>query len=175
MVTPRNRASASGKARAALAGRRKTDPVTRDEESSNEKICEQMWYQASDFREVRIEMSAVMPDQELQQLAETLARWADEAPGVPAVYLFGSRVRGDHRPDSDIDVRLFLNKWEANNATALWWHAQNETDFAELKSQLPGKLSIHRETHDEVDKHIVAAKPVLVVRKVICVWTPPKP
>jgi hypothetical protein len=36
------------------------------------------------------------------------------APGVPAVYLFDSRVRGDHRPNSDVDVRLFLHEWKVN-------------------------------------------------------------
>src|SRR5467141_1036155 len=39
-------------------------------------------------------------------LAEVLAGWIGPAPAVPAVYLFGSRVRGDRRPDSDVDVRL---------------------------------------------------------------------
>jgi predicted nucleotidyltransferase len=40
------------------------------------------------------------------------ADWIEPAPGAPAVYLFGSRVRGDHRPDSDVDVRRFLNEWK---------------------------------------------------------------
>jgi predicted nucleotidyltransferase len=39
-------------------------------------------------------------------LAEILAEWINPAPGIPAVYLFGSGVRGDHRPNSDVDVRL---------------------------------------------------------------------
>jgi hypothetical protein len=77
---------------------------------------------------------------ELSDLAEILADWIEPAPGVPAVYLFGSRVRGDHRPDSDVDVRLFLNEWR--NLTTVdmeWWGEQNETDFAVLKSLLPGR------------------------------------
>jgi hypothetical protein len=28
---------------------------------------------------------------------------------LKAVYLFGSRARGDHRPDSDLDVAIFLD------------------------------------------------------------------
>jgi hypothetical protein len=28
-------------------------------------------------------------------------------PGIPAVYLFGSRVRGDHRKDGDVDFVCF--------------------------------------------------------------------
>jgi predicted nucleotidyltransferase len=43
----------------------------------------------------------------LKALAETLARWLEPAGGFVA-YVFGSRVRGDHRPDSDVDVRIFF-------------------------------------------------------------------
>ena len=114
---------------------------------------------------------------ELSDLAEVLADWIKPVPGVPAVYLFGSRVRGDHRPDSDVDVRLFLNEWkDVCRATMAWWGKQNETDFADLKSGLPGPLAIHREAWHDADVAIRKGKasPVLVFGRVVCVWTPPK-
>jgi hypothetical protein len=111
-------------------------------------------------------------DQELHQLAEILARWVDHVTCVPAVYLFGSRVRGDHRPDSDVDVRLFLDNWKPNRESMLWWDEQNNTDFAELRGQLPGSLTLHREPRNDADQQILTGKHVLVVRKAICVWTP---
>jgi predicted nucleotidyltransferase len=102
---------------------------------------------------------------ELAALAEVIATWLDGAPGVPVVYLFGSRVRGDHGPNSD---------WRLDAETMRWWMHQNDTDFTELKAQLPGPLAIHRETWDAADAAIKAgsAAPVLTVRKVVCVWTP---
>jgi predicted nucleotidyltransferase len=116
---------------------------------------------------------------DLRPLAETLAEWADAAPDVPAVYLFGSRVRGDHRADSDVDVRLHLGSWKYDplGVTAKWWLLQILTNFAGLKVRLPGPLHLHREREDDVDPAIRVgeARPVLVVRKAICVWTPPKP
>jgi hypothetical protein len=42
----------------------------------------------------------VSPD--LVSLARVIADWVEPVLGVPAVYLFGSRVRGDHRPDSAV-------------------------------------------------------------------------
>jgi predicted nucleotidyltransferase len=39
----------------------------------------------------------------LQELAARMADWA-HTHSVFTIYLFGSRVRGDHRPDSDLDV-----------------------------------------------------------------------
>jgi predicted nucleotidyltransferase len=114
---------------------------------------------------------------ELSDLAEILADWIKPAPGVPAIYLFGSRVRGDHRPDSDVDVRLFLDEWKSVcDATMRWWNEQNETDFAAVKARLPGPLAIHREQSDEADAAIRKGResPVLTVERVVCVWTPRK-
>jgi len=116
---------------------------------------------------------------DLRILAETLAEWADAAPEVPAVYLFGSRVRGDHRADSDVDVRLHLGAWKYDpiGVTAKWWLLQILTNFAGLRVRLPGPLHLHRGREDDADPAIRVgeARPVLVVRKAICVWTPPKP
>ena len=115
---------------------------------------------------------------ELRALAEVLAGWIGPAPGVPAIYLFGSRVRGDHRPDSDVDVRVFLNEWRSLTRVDMeWWGEQNDTDFAVLKSLLPGPLSLHREQMaDAADPAIRSGRvnPVLIVDRVVCVWTPPK-
>jgi hypothetical protein len=114
---------------------------------------------------------------ELRALAEVLAKWIEPAPTVPAVYLFGSRVRGDHRPDGDVDVRLFLNEWkDPCPATMTWRGKQNDSNFAELKSRLPGSLSIHREQWDAADEDIRQGRkdPVLTVGRVVCVWTPPQ-
>ena len=114
---------------------------------------------------------------ELRAVAEILADWIEPAPGIPAIYLFGSRVRGDHRPDSDVDVRLYLREWKACDATTLWWTDQNASDFHAVKARLPGPLEIHRDAEDAADAHIQKgrANPELVVRRVVCVWTPPKP
>ena len=35
---------------------------------------------------------------DLENLAGIVADWIEPAPAVPAVYFFGSRMRGDHRP-----------------------------------------------------------------------------
>ena len=46
--------------------------------------------------------AARSPDPE----AIELARWVHRASGSRRTYLFGSRARGDHRPDSDIDLLI---------------------------------------------------------------------
>jgi predicted nucleotidyltransferase len=112
---------------------------------------------------------------ELTALAEILAKWLEPACGFKA-YLFGSRVRGDHRPDSDVDVRIFLEEWKPNRAGRLWWTEQNETNFAAVQAELPGQLKIHRDTPDDADPDIRAGakNPVMTVGRLVVVWTPPK-
>ena len=124
-----------------------------------------------------------MSNAELAALAEIIARWVDPAPGVPSVFLFGSRVRGDHRPDSDVDVRLYLEEWTFNDngATVRWWTEQQATAYAELQRQLPGRLDLGRSRMDPdrgADREIAEARkrdPVLVVRKAVCLLTPRRP
>jgi predicted nucleotidyltransferase len=114
---------------------------------------------------------------DLYALANLLSDWIEPAPNIPAVYLFGSRVRGDHRPDSDVDVRMLLHEWRnLSSEDTIWWTKQNETDFADLKARLSGPLALHREQSDDADAAILKGRvrPVLVLRRVVCVWTPPR-
>ncbi len=41
-----------------------------------------------------------------QEIAQAVRLWAAEKSLVRRVYLFGSRARGDHRPDSDVDLAV---------------------------------------------------------------------
>jgi hypothetical protein len=110
---------------------------------------------------------------ELTALAETLAKWLEPASGFKA-YLFGSRVRGDHRRDSDVDVRIFLEDCKPDAAGTRWWTDQNQTDFAAVKAQLPGPLKIHRDTPGDADRHIRAGakNPVMTIGRLVVVADP---
>lgn len=67
--------------------------------------------------------------------------------GVGALFLFGSRARGDHRPDSDIDL-LFEVAPEADARFSLWDKAgllgllkdelKTDVDFVERRALRPG-------------------------------------
>ena len=49
---------------------------------------------------------------ELTQIAEILAVWAVQKPLIKRVFVFGSRVRGDHDEQSDLDVAVELDQTE---------------------------------------------------------------
>jgi predicted nucleotidyltransferase len=46
---------------------------------------------------------------DIGSLSEDLCRWAASKPLVNRLWIFGSRARGDYRPDSDLDVAIELD------------------------------------------------------------------
>ena len=113
---------------------------------------------------------------DVRELARILADWADGGPGFRPIYLFGSRVRGDHHPGSDLDVRMFPENYDGDDPSSEWWDRENASDFAGLKSLLPGPLDLHCDATDDADAAIrsAASHLVYVDRGIVCVWTPPK-
>lgn len=109
--------------------------------------------------------------EELKDLTATLADWASSAPSM-TIYLFGSRVRGDHRPESDVDVSVQFGRFTPTEEGE-WWVMNNQEDFASINQRLPGKLHI-LEYNDPVTQKILAAakEPVHFDRNVVCVWMP---
>jgi len=50
------------------------------------------------------------------ELDREIAKWAASKPIIKRVFIFGSRARGDHRPDSDLDVAVELDSTEFEGA-----------------------------------------------------------
>ena len=109
----------------------------------------------------------------LPSLAKLVAQWADERPAIEKAYIFGSRARGDHRPDSDLDLAIEFASNLTTRATADWTE-QSCSEFADLKSAIGVPLSVHVDLNDACWPAILEAKqrPVLVVGKVVCCATP---
>ena len=109
---------------------------------------------------------------DLPKLAKILAEWVEPAPGF-VIYLFGSRVRGDNRSDSDVDVVIPIPQ-VPSEADATWWMENNQDNFKSINSKLPGSLSI-LENADAIADYVRGAREVHRDGKIRCVWTEPKP
>jgi len=48
-------------------------------------------------------------------VADCLLRWAANTPTVQRMWLFGSRARGTHRIDSDIDIAVEITGWDSDD------------------------------------------------------------
>jgi predicted nucleotidyltransferase len=105
-----------------------------------------------------------------KRVANILADWS--AGQTITIYFFGSRVRGDHRADSDVHIYVDWNL--PSSETAQWWTDENATDFETLKAHLPGPLKI-LERADPIGQSVKTAEVVHQEGNVICVWRAPKP
>jgi predicted nucleotidyltransferase len=108
---------------------------------------------------------------DLRRLAKAIADWLRPAPEI-TFYLYGSRVRGDHRSDSDVDILRVLPQTPTRVVTC-WWTEQNLQDFKTLRDVLPGRLEF-LENNPALERDIKKGRIVLRDRNVICVWLPPK-
>lgn len=104
---------------------------------------------------------------DLEKLACILADWVEPAKGFD-IYLFGSRVRGDHRTDSDVDVVIPIPRLPTPSDAA-WWSEINEDNFKAINAELPGPLQI-LENSDPIADKVRSARVVYCDRQVTCVW-----
>lgn len=66
----------------------------------------------SDLAELLAPPSEADVEQTLAAYAEAVAR--TYGPRLVGLFLFGSRARGDHRPDSDVDLAVVVTDFEAS-------------------------------------------------------------
>jgi predicted nucleotidyltransferase len=84
-----------------------------------------------------------------------LQAWAEDEPLVEAVYLFGSRIRGDARPESDLDVAVQLRCQQEK--IVLKWMRNSERWLAHLKERLPVEIHLKLYDPDNPSQTVVAA------------------
>jgi predicted nucleotidyltransferase len=71
-----------------------------------------------------------MPD--IDDFAKVVGNWAELHPRICAAYIFGSRVKGTHRNDSDLDVAIMLLNPQGKPG--------NFSDWASLANELRNSL-----------------------------------
>ena len=108
----------------------------------------------------------------LSELIRVVADWAGGCPGIKRVFLFGSRVRGDHRPDSDLDLAIEPSMHPSS--TFVRRLIQSEaTDFAALMKQCPVPVHITvNERRWPLLLEIMRPVAVLHDRKVFALYLP---
>ena len=111
---------------------------------------------------------------ELVELARGLADWSAAATGL-TIYLFGSRVRGDHRPDSDIDILIDIKVGSISHKAAVWYTKVHDDGFAAKGFDLPGPIRPLDNMDLQMSELIRRGPVVHIDRNVRCVLLPPKP
>ena len=58
----------------------------------------------------------------LEPLCTVVATWAEKYPDIRRVWLYGSRVKGTARPDSDLDIAVEIHpRVFRGQSTFMWW------------------------------------------------------
>lgn len=78
----------------------------------------------------------------IKELGNIVRDWADAHPRVSAAYLFGSKVKGTHREDSDIDVAVELLTPKGNPGGFCDWAELAEDLRHTLGALLPVALDL---------------------------------
>ncbi len=68
---------------------------------------------------------------------DSLVQWASGKPRIRRVTLFGNRVKGTYREDSDLDIAVELEPGDDSNATLAVWMHFSDMWKKELESFLP--------------------------------------
>ena len=77
---------------------------------------------------------------------EVLVRWARGQPVVKRLRIFGSRARGDHRPNSDLDIAVELDaesiRGTDESGGLTTWISENRKWKQELEGRLPYSVQL---------------------------------
>ena len=75
-----------------------------------------------------------------------LVTWASQNPLVRRIWLFGSRVRGTARPESDLDIAVEIIPEPANADEAVWarltWTRHSDEWERQIGSLLPVEIQL---------------------------------
>lgn len=74
----------------------------------------------------------------IDDMVAAVANWARSEPLVSKAYLFGSRVRGEHKPDSDLDVAIEIFTLDGDSAPFTTWTGE----AGRLKASIAGIVPV---------------------------------
>lgn len=75
---------------------------------------------------------------DIEAMTTAVAKWASTQPLVRKAYLFGSRVRGTHQPDSDLDVAVELFTLPGDESLLATWISEAQ----QLKKSIAGVVPV---------------------------------
>lgn len=79
---------------------------------------------------------------EFEEIKAALIKWAQTESIVTKVYIFGSRLKGTHRPDSDLDIAIELQKLPGDETVTATWICEAGRLKNSIKSYLPYAIDL---------------------------------
>jgi predicted nucleotidyltransferase len=130
-------------------------------------------------------MTKVVLTDMLREILDEVAAEADNHDSIAALYIFGSMVRGDHKPTSDLDIALEympLDQMAAiDDGSYERWQAEHEEWRQSLERRIGREVHLDRlhiaDPESVAWPAVVRARerPVATKGKAAIVCTPPTP
>jgi predicted nucleotidyltransferase len=79
---------------------------------------------------------------EIEQLRALVAQWAASQPIVTCAHIYGSRVRGSHREDSDLDVAIEIAPLPGDSSALATWISEASHLAGSLARLLPVPIDL---------------------------------
>lgn len=78
----------------------------------------------------------------IESWAAAVAKWASTQPLIRKAYLFGSRVRGTHQLDSDLDVAVEIFTLPSDSSPFTTWTCEKQRLKASIAGILPVAIDL---------------------------------
>ncbi len=103
---------------------------------------------------------------DISDLVSVTRTWAQDVPEIRAVLLFGSRARGDARPDSDWDICVVVDGDSGNPWYGIWHCEADEwkKKFCKASSLALSEVQFCSPTSDKVKAGLEECTRVLFLR-----------
>lgn len=78
----------------------------------------------------------------IEKMTKAVEAWAKSQPFVRKAYLFGSRIKGTHRPNSDLDVAVELICLPDESDPGVTWHREAKTPRESISKIVPVRVDL---------------------------------
>lgn len=79
----------------------------------------------------------------IEEMAAAVAKWASSQPLIRKAYLFGSRVRGTHQHDSDLDVAVEIFTLPGDSSEFTTWIGEAQRLKASIAGIAPVSIDLN--------------------------------
>jgi predicted nucleotidyltransferase len=92
--------------------------------------------------------------------------WASKHSDIKRIWVFGSRLKGTQRADSDLDVAIEIDPIETDEETQLVWMDKNKVWLSELQALSPFRVQLEMYGTPELDQYLACCSMLIYERAI---------
>lgn len=105
-------------------------------------------------------------DTRLFNVVTEFRAWATNKPNVRRMWIYGSRLLGTQRPDSDLDTAIEIDVLSTDAETQLKWMDDKEMWLKELQNLSPFKVHLEMHGTPHVNEYVASCSMLIYKRAI---------